>query len=122
MKRFSLRALLILVTVVGLFLGYSQWRRQRMIRRCQWYASQGYFLDLPNDIRDWIWQRMPRHGRMSAYNYGVLFHGPKNEEMERVNAIGEQWMDEFPEATSSVDVIAKAKDEWWDKRESIMKP
>src|SRR5215216_4196105 len=97
--RFSLRALLIAATVLILFLGYSQSRRQRIIRRCEWFGKQGFYLDVPNDFTDWIWQGMPKHGHLSTYNYGVLFHGLRvGNEYQRVAALAQEWMDEFPNA------------------------
>jgi hypothetical protein len=83
-------------TVLIVFIGFSQWRRQRIIDKGRWFATQGFELDIPNGFRDLIWQRMPKVGRISAHNYQVLFHGPSNQEYERVQAVAQQWMKEFP--------------------------
>jgi hypothetical protein len=68
MKRFSLKSLLMLVTVVGLFFGYSQWRRHRIIQEADEINRQGILTaELPNEFIDMIWQRQPRTGKGPRY-------------------------------------------------------
>jgi hypothetical protein len=59
MKRFSLRALLILVTALGLFCGYSQWRRHHLLRTCSMLEQRGISIQLPSSWQDRVWQRLP---------------------------------------------------------------
>jgi len=57
--RFSLKALLILVTAIVLFCGYSQWRRQDILKECEYFKSQDIEIIVPNGWSDYIWQRRP---------------------------------------------------------------
>jgi hypothetical protein len=72
MKRFSLRALLILVTAMALFLGYSQWWRHSIRTLVKELGTIGVDIAyrpppmvsaetgvLPNEFRDELWQRAP---------------------------------------------------------------
>jgi hypothetical protein len=59
MRRFSLKAMLLLVTAIGLFLGYSQWRRQRMLAECRELQAKGAIVLLPSGFLDYFWQRRP---------------------------------------------------------------
>jgi hypothetical protein len=57
--RISLRGLILLVTAVGLFLGYAEYRRKTIHQACEELKDYGYAFTLPSDWRDRIWQRKP---------------------------------------------------------------
>jgi hypothetical protein len=61
--RISLRALILLVTAIGLYLGAREWRRQSVEKLCAQIEEDsrldGYIYILPNDWLDKLWQRKP---------------------------------------------------------------
>jgi hypothetical protein len=57
--RISLRGLILLVTAVGLFLGFAEHRRNTIYQACEELKDYGYAFTLPSDWRDRIWQRKP---------------------------------------------------------------
>jgi hypothetical protein len=58
--RFSLRLLIVLVSAIALFLGYSQWRRREILKLCDQLKQERYSFTVPDDWRDrWLWQRKP---------------------------------------------------------------
>lgn len=59
MKRFSLKALVAFITTVAILLGYSQYRRQTILRECKGLKSDGVQFVLSDDWVDRIWQRLP---------------------------------------------------------------
>lgn len=65
--RFSLLALFFFVTTLALFFGYSQWRRQDMLRQVAAINRLGGQVELPNDYRDYLWQRTPAEGVILLY-------------------------------------------------------
>jgi hypothetical protein len=54
------------VTLVVMFFGYSQWRRQAILRMCDGLYEDGYSFDTPDDFRDMIWQRKPYLGQVKS--------------------------------------------------------
>lgn len=73
MKRitFSLRNLILFVTIAGVYLGYSQARRHSSRGVAQTLDEFGYVVNTPDRPCDLIWQRSPGVQR----NYGALkFH------------------------------------------------
>jgi hypothetical protein len=50
--RFSLKALLILVTAVGLFFGYAQWRRLQLLEECDELVAAGANVRVEDS---WLW-------------------------------------------------------------------
>ena len=73
--RFSLRTVFVLVTVVILLIGFSQWRRRYIRREMSELGKNGVDICyrpppmftaatgvLPDDLRDKIWQRAPTTG------------------------------------------------------------
>lgn len=62
MKRikFSLRNLILFVTVAGLYLGYSQARRHSSLGVAHTLDEFGYVVNTPDSLCDLIWQRSPR--------------------------------------------------------------
>ncbi len=84
MKRFSLNTLLILITAVAVFLGYSQWRRQQIIAACESLETEGVYISLPNERRDRIWQRPPTDGEVIRFVMGAEM----NELEAKARAVG----------------------------------
>lgn len=62
MKRikFSLRNLILFVTIAGVYLGYSQARRHSSLGVAQTLDEFGYVVNTPDSLCDLIWQRSPR--------------------------------------------------------------
>lgn len=67
--RFSLRLLFVVATLAVLFLGYSQWRRQEIIRNFQEFEQVGAYVDIPASYVDYIWQRQPQVARVRLNRY-----------------------------------------------------
>ncbi len=65
MKRFSLKFLFAASTLVILFAGYSQWRRQNILRQVHEIELLGGKVELANNYRDHLWQRRPTKGRLT---------------------------------------------------------
>jgi hypothetical protein len=59
MKRFSLKFLFAVSTVLIVFLGYSQWRRHKILSLCRVLAKREVTLEVPAEWRDYVWQRVP---------------------------------------------------------------
>jgi hypothetical protein len=59
MKRFSLKFLFVITTVLIVFLGYSQSRRRDILWECQLMSNYGVQFVLPNSSFDMVWQRKP---------------------------------------------------------------
>jgi hypothetical protein len=57
--KFSLRALILIVTALAAFFGYSQYRRLSIRRECEALSQMGVKVALQNDLRDQLWQRVP---------------------------------------------------------------
>ncbi len=72
--RFSLKAMLALVTVFGLLLGYSQWRRQMILSLSRFLDERGLSVPVPSSWLDQVWQRTPRRAvvRHPAYSQTSL--------------------------------------------------
>jgi hypothetical protein len=85
MKRYSLKAMLILVTVVGLFLGYSQWRRRSILRQVSELRSFWARVDVPDDWIDVVWQRRPSKGRLVNHCFDL---DDPDIELEKMKALG----------------------------------
>src|SRR4051812_40277664 len=81
--RFSLKALLILVTAFAVFFGYSLHRRQRMIHARELLRNAGVYVELPNEPIDWIWQR-------KATSYSLSFNGGERENREQLELLGSE--------------------------------
>jgi hypothetical protein len=60
--RISLRSLLLIVTAIGLFLGYSQHRRRAILNASNELKDFGYMFAVPDRWRDRLWQRRPVTG------------------------------------------------------------
>ena len=63
--RFNLRTLFILATVVIALVGFSQWHRQQILRQVKEIRQLGGDVELPNDFRDYLWQRRPTRGTVT---------------------------------------------------------
>ena len=57
--RFNLKSLLMAIGIVAILLGYSQWRRQSILREYATLRSDGVHFDLPDAWNDKFWQRHP---------------------------------------------------------------
>jgi hypothetical protein len=67
--RFSLTSLLIVSTAIVLFLGYSQWRRQLILRRVDELTTRTYAsVEVPNNWIDLVWQRRPISSHVYVYS------------------------------------------------------
>jgi hypothetical protein len=84
MKRFSLKSLLILVTVVGLFFGYSQWRGNRIRSECSDLEQKGIVIFLPSEKRDYLWQRLPTDAKFTT----VMSYTDTMDAVERLQRLG----------------------------------
>lgn len=58
--RFSLASLLIVSTAIVLFLGDSQWRRQRILQEGEGFEQSEARISLPSSYLDYLWQRQPK--------------------------------------------------------------
>jgi hypothetical protein len=108
--RFSLKALLILVTVLVLFLGYSQSRRKQIRRDAEaMHEELPVAINVPDGFFDLVWQRRPTsativfdamppyagHGPMidmnlySTINMRELHQRLKDFGIEQVNYLGD---------------------------------
>jgi hypothetical protein len=64
--RFSLAALLVLVTVVALVLSLGQVRRQRLLREAKGLRDAGVTVVLEDDWRAMVWMPAPRNATLEA--------------------------------------------------------
>lgn len=64
--RFSLKALLIVVTGLALFCGYSHCRRQEILRKVNELETlSGGTVEVPNEWQDLLWQRHPTYSNIA---------------------------------------------------------
>jgi hypothetical protein len=69
--KFSLRGLILLVTAVGLFLGYSQYRRREILSVCVELSEHGYVFPVKDEWFDrYVWQRKPLAGTITKGAFG----------------------------------------------------
>jgi hypothetical protein len=87
--RFSLKTLLILVTALGLLLGYSQNRRRRMMRECELLREAGFYVELPRDFRDRLWQRKASGLSVSSETARMLFGGGPLKHREQLQTMAD---------------------------------
>jgi hypothetical protein len=83
--RFGLKTMLIIAAIVAAPLGYTQWRRQSILREAQSLEAEGFYLlwddpygrtDWPRRwLPDWLWPVVPKH---AAAKYDVLPAKPTN--------------------------------------------
>jgi hypothetical protein len=57
--RISLRGLLLLVTALGLFLGFNTYRRQGILTKAEYFEKYDVLLVVPSAFIDYLWQRRP---------------------------------------------------------------
>jgi hypothetical protein len=57
--KFSLRGLILFMTAVGLFLGYSQYRRHCLREECARITDEDFHVSMPDGWIDHVWQRPP---------------------------------------------------------------
>jgi len=65
--RFTLRFLFILLGVAAAFLGYAQWRHQRLMREARELESHGFTLLWQETWTNWIWPFVPKEARFEYY-------------------------------------------------------
>lgn len=66
--RFNLRTLFIAIAFVAAFLGYTQWRRQHILREARELESQGFFLLWQDTWTHWIWPVIPKEAKCEYYS------------------------------------------------------
>jgi hypothetical protein len=84
-KHFSLKALFVITTIVAVAIAYSQRRRNKILRICEYHRTQGIYFTVPDSPIDFLWQRLPsevqaegvsnedlRYALMSLAEYGDL--------------------------------------------------
>src|SRR5687768_8697088 len=63
--RFSLRLLIVLVSALALFMGYSQYRRREILKVVAELKAEGYVFPVPDEWFDrLVWQRKPTVARL----------------------------------------------------------
>src|SRR5688572_29537798 len=67
---------MLLVGFACALLGYSQWRRQRIINESAYFEKYGVNILVPNDVLDRIWQRHPSKALVKVPN---RLYSPDNE-------------------------------------------
>jgi hypothetical protein len=82
MKRFSLRVLFTASTLLILFLGYSQWRRQDILRQVKEVEQLGGQVTLSNELSDYIWQRRPE-GRVFTKSFNIKEYSEIEQQTRR---------------------------------------
>jgi hypothetical protein len=103
--RISLRGLILLVTCLSLFLGYSQYGRNEILKACAELKRDKFIFSVPNEWYDRFWQRKPLVGtigrlgnqealaRVRRVNVGhgeglVYYLAVEPEETERLKELG----------------------------------
>src|SRR5687768_14474270 len=72
-KRYSLRAVLCVLTLAAIVLGYSQWRRQQLLQRVEVLTNAGVTVYARQGWWTRAWMPIPRAARLS------LKEGPKGQ-------------------------------------------
>jgi hypothetical protein len=97
--RFSIRGLLILVTAIVLFLGFSQYRRREILKVAAQLKDEGYVFEVPDSWHDRIFQRKPTVARIIKGGLVFQMHmgslvgtirteDPDEEEVNRLKSVG----------------------------------
>jgi hypothetical protein len=60
MKRFSLKCLFAFVTLLVVFVGYSQRRRRHVLADCAFLQTHNVAVVVRSEWQDYLWQRAPR--------------------------------------------------------------
>jgi hypothetical protein len=119
MKRFSLKTLFAVSTAIVLFLGYSQWRRQNILRESEQFREIGVTVHVPSESFDYVWQRRATSAevhhkfRKTAHNGKMIdMHG--NAELHRklraygvkkVTHFADIWPDKPPQSQFFLEAI-----------------
>jgi hypothetical protein len=78
--RISLRTVLLVVAAVAMFLGYSQWRRQHILKQVEEVRQLAGDVNLPNSYFDYLWQRRPTSGHITIGPWADANNVDRSEE------------------------------------------
>jgi hypothetical protein len=78
--RFNLRTVFVLATVVVAFCGFSQWRRQNILRVRDELRTLGVEVAIPNGLNDFVWQSRPQY---HTFTSDLDWQDPPREEIEQ---------------------------------------
>lgn len=68
--RFGLKGLLLSVALVAILLGYTQWRRQTVLREARALEPQGFTILWKHPWMDQIWPIVPKEAAIEYYELG----------------------------------------------------
>ena len=79
--RYRLSALLLLTTALVALLGFSQWRKNRIVEKCAYFKKFDVEIELPSGTVDVFWQRNPSKAvvRVPSESYSLNFHRLQGE-------------------------------------------
>jgi hypothetical protein len=79
--RYRLSGLLVLTTALVALLGFSQWRKNRIIEICAYFKQFDVEIELPSSAVDLFWQRHPSKAtiRVPSESYSQNFHRLQGE-------------------------------------------
>jgi hypothetical protein len=66
--RFTLQTLFVALTLAAALLGYTQWRRQRIMREARELEAQGFMLLWQDTWTNWIWPIVPKEAKCEYYH------------------------------------------------------
>jgi hypothetical protein len=105
--RFSLAALLLLISAAAAFFGFAQWRRQRIIEQCESLRRDGVLVMLPSDAVDRIWQRNPTTAMLDPARFNLVIDWHMAKDWERVQAQIKEL------GISDLQAFSGAEDDYW---------
>ena len=87
--------LLLLIGVVAIFLGYSQWCRANILRQVEEIKQLGGDVQLPVGYLDYFWQRVPNKGSASLLMSDKDRRTKAETIEQRMRALGINEIEEF---------------------------
>ena len=72
--RFSLRLLVLLMTVICAYLGARHFRERQVLDLCAGLRKDGYQFVTPVQDRDWFWQRKPIVAYENEHGGNLVYH------------------------------------------------
>jgi hypothetical protein len=66
--RFKLATLFLLTAAISIVLGYTQWRRQNLLREIEWFEGRGIMVTVRDTGLSWLW---PTVDKVAGCNYVV---------------------------------------------------